>query len=126
MPSVIARVAAWTLLFAAACTGGSPEIDEEPREFLIREGEEFVVPSFRVAVVTKLWADSPTITEVGLFSDGKELLENLPHRGPDETTILATICGGSRITVHGGLMEDQDARCSGCLVVADKVASGCK
>jgi hypothetical protein len=122
---MVARAAAWTLWIVAACSGGEADEGEAPREFQVKEGEEFVVPAGRVAVVTWLGSDQATITDVGLMVDGKTLLSNTPDRGPDETTVLVTACAGARLSVFGGLIE-KDARCRGYLVAEGNVALGCK
>lgn len=118
---MIARAAAWALWIVAACSGGDAGDADMPREFQVKEGEEFVVPAGRVAAVTWLGADSPTIDDVELKLNGKTVLSNTPKLGPDETTVVAIAAAGTRISVSGGLIG-VDARCSGYLVDRDCVA----
>lgn len=113
------------LALVSACGGAAGGTERTaPRGFQVREGEEFVVPHGHVAVVTYLGADSITISDVGLMQDGKVLISCTPHLGPDETTVLAVLRDYSRISVCGGLVEEQDALCSGYLLEERNVVFG--
>jgi hypothetical protein len=123
--SVMALAAAILLLQATEGCGPSVPALQEPVRIQVTEGEDYVVPPGKVAVITYLWADSISITDVGISVDGSRVISANQAEDAGSTTVLVTVCGGSTIRVWGGLLEEADARCRGYLADEGRVQVRC-
>lgn len=119
--AVLATVASIALAYRSI---GSSESDSGAG-FRLKEGERFPVPIGMVAVITQLDVDSISISDVGVSVDGLVRLRVNPSASRENTTVLVTARSLSELRAWGGLIEEDDAFCSGYLVPESRAKAIC-
>jgi len=114
---------ATALFFLAAWLGFAigrprePNLGVDPKDaFTVLEEGTFTIPEGKLAVLTGLGSRDCTITEIGIKSDGEELVRVW---GSDVAVqaqpIFALVQAGQQVEIFGGLIRGDDAFALGYL-----------